>query len=273
MPCLTSTRRWSVSKLVTPRWRDQPLVAAARQLAHRIELGRDARTSTNGTAAGRCARRRSRVQAALDRRRARRRGVIGPGVGHHLVKAAGRRRGVRACRDARVEAAGDDPPRCRSGRPCRSCRSRPRHSRAMRAAAASRSSGRPSRSMSATCHRPVTTRLIVEAGRQLDALGPGHGRAPSHVSMPAMASSGTGRIGGRGAKKLTRPAPARSARPATRRAAARNSGPGSGPCRPGSRASPRPAMRRRPHGRIHLGQGHLLAAADDRSGSASARPW
>ena len=54
--------------------------------------------------------------------------------------------------------------RCRNGRPCRSCRSPRGRSRPSPRPRASRSRARPSRSMSATCHRPVTTRLISRPG-------------------------------------------------------------------------------------------------------------
>ena len=161
-----AARRWSVSKLVTPRWPISPSSLQLGELAHARRDRRDARRSTSGTAAGRswsvCSRVEARSTAArtrLGRHRAGRRAPFGEDR-----RRASRPRSAPPCGDQPVEAAGDVLGAAvvvghvegveaglgigAPGRPPR----------------ASRSSARPSRSMSATCQRPVTMRLIVRPG-------------------------------------------------------------------------------------------------------------
>ena len=137
---------------------DQPLFLQPRHLVQRVEPGRMLEASTSGTAGGRpCRRRAGRAAPARPARTIS--AVIGPGSGHHLVKATGRFRRRRSAPAAGRRSAR----RCRSGRPCRTCRSRPRHRRRARRRRVRDRAACPSFSMSATCHRPQISRLIGQA--------------------------------------------------------------------------------------------------------------
>ena len=157
----SSSRRWSVSKLVSPRCAITAFVAQRGELDASRRDSPGARTSTSGTAAGRCGSTPQPVERCGRRRRERPRGVIGAGRGAPLGEGAHGRGPAGACSSVPAISSAD----CRSGRPCRRCRSPPSRSRPASAApAVGIERPRRSRSMSATCHRPVTTRGISRPG-------------------------------------------------------------------------------------------------------------
>ena len=156
-PCFTRTRRWAVSKFVTPRWRISPSRGARRAPSSRRDRPRcsklhqwNCRRSIVATPRRRsCARRRRAPTSA----------VIGPGAGTIGEGDGPMRAGSFARGDASQKPSRDqfraavvvghvEGVEARSG------------VSSMAVEAASGSSGSPSRSMSATCQRPVTMRLM-----------------------------------------------------------------------------------------------------------------